>query len=217
MFGEILNLAKFIREIIVERSDKVKGWKKVYSLYCSLERVIDRSVTASHNFSTMPLDPYFLEHSRSKPSEIRWIGITNENFKRLDEAVVSFVADFSEVKSVLEIYDNELAEKLVYHFNFKMGWISTFIWMYHSGIIEADGKRITRTATSIVKKLKEDFSMLSDPVFESLIFGDEIDISTHEKREKLIQIGQQNIEGLKKVKLELGEFIKEHCKIEDLL
>jgi hypothetical protein len=42
MFGEILNLAKFIREIIVERSDKVKGWKKVYSLYCSLERVIDR-------------------------------------------------------------------------------------------------------------------------------------------------------------------------------
>jgi hypothetical protein len=218
MFGEILNLAKFVREIIVDRSKKVGGWKKIYNLYLSLDAVIDSSLTASEHCISMPLDPRFLQPSQSSPAEIRWIRITNEDFKRLDRAVKSFLVYFSEAQHVLEIYDEDLEKSLRHHFNFKRGWIGHFIAVYSSGEIEPDGKRIKRTALSIIKTLEESFDNIGSQTESAQeIYEEVIDISTHQEREKLIQAGRQNIEGLKKVKADLAAFIKQHCKIEDLL
>jgi hypothetical protein len=217
MFSEILNLAKFVREIIIDRSKKVGGWKKVYDLYRSLDRVIDSSITASEHCLSMPRDPYFLEHPSARPLEIRWVGITNEDFKKLDKAITGFLIIFSEVKDVLEIYDKELKDKLDKHFRIKNGWLSTFWILYNSGVIEADGRRIKRTSVPLMKQLEESFGSLSETELIQVSFANDIDISTDEKREKLFQFGQQNIEGLKKVKMELANFIKEHCKVDDLL
>jgi hypothetical protein len=206
-----------VREIITDKSKKVGGWKKVYDLYRRLDNVIDSSITASEHCLSMPRDPYFLQPSSSRPSEIRWVRITNEDFKKLDKAIVGFLLVFMEVKDVLEIYDKELKDKLDKHFRLKSGWLSAFWHMYSSGEIEADGRRIKRTALPLIKELEESFGSLSGTELNQLSFANDIDISTDEKRVKLVQFGQQNIEGLKKVKSELANFIKENCKVEDLL
>jgi hypothetical protein len=223
MFKEIVDLAKFVKEIADQRRAKVTGWRRVYDVYRKLDAVIDSSVTAVEHYLPVPLDAPFLVHTTFYPSPLaKWVSVTNEDFRNLDVAVKEFLGSLHEIDQALEIYDSELAERIHFHFWFKSLWLRRFADAVMVGEVSSDGRLLRKTVLKLAARIDkaagcQPASRDEARIVESLVVAEEFDLSQETQRAALVAAGRRNVEALKAVRAELASFIKSNCRIEDIL
>ena len=218
MLKEIIDLAKFAKELLDSHNAKVKGWRRIYDLYLKLDTVIAASVTAVEGYLPRPLDAPSLASTTSFRSPLeKWVTLTNSDFEELDRAVKDFVSSFREVARVLEIYDPDLNAKLQAHFWMKSQWCRLFDEVYRAGVLTSDGKKMCQTALRIADRADTGRVRMGGAALRNLVVSTEIDIATAESKLQLVEAGRANIAELKTAQAKLGDYIRTNCKIEDLL
>jgi len=218
MLTEIIEIAKFGKELIDSKNAKVKGWRKFYDMYCKLDEVINSSVLVVEHYLPVPLDSEFLVSTTRFKSPIdKWVYYTNHDFKTLDKAVKEYLESFRELEGILEIYDRDLKEKLEYHFWVKSLWCKIFAQIFCSGEISSDGKKLRKKALRLAEHIDKSWYERSMADIKALIISEEIDISEDELRMHVVEMGKKNIVALRQIKAHLGKYIKKNCRVEDLL
>jgi hypothetical protein len=220
MLGEIIDIVTFSIDFISKRKKDSAGWSKIYKLYLSLGDVIEKSEMAINHYLPLPLDTPFLQNSSTFKSPVeKWVAVTNEDFRAVQHAVKEFLDEFRSLAQILEIYDEDLKGKIDFHIKWKSIWYSAFEELYMAGELQSDGKSFRRKWLKLKDKAVEGekYHLKPKDITEKFLLEELIDISTIEKRDELIHLGKRNIEELKAAKQRLAVFIRENCKIEDLL
>ena len=221
MLGDIVELAKLAREVVMSPRAKVNGWRQFLKLYHSLDDVIDASHLVLEHYFLVPLNAPFLTGTRSYKSPLdKWVSVTNKDFKKLDEAVVAFIKSYDQLVRILEIFDKDLSKRINYHFGVKSWWCSVIADAYCGGRITPDGKTLQRTAFRLEKAIpaaRYGPAMCGGDAAEKLAEKEAVDISQNEVKERLVEVGRQNLEAMRGIKSDLAAFIRNHCRIEDVL
>jgi hypothetical protein len=218
MLEEIINLAEFGKELADIRKAEVKDWRCFYELYCRLGDVIDASVIAVESRLPVPPDAPFLVNTSSFPSPVaKWVYCVNEQFQRLDSAVVAFLHAYRQLEEFIDIFDADLRIHFLYHFWCKSHWSELFEEKFCSGRLSDDGKRLCKTALRLADRITGHPFGVPDAFTETLVVSEEYDTTYLEARQKLVIAGRSDIETLKAIQFDWAAFIEKNCQMQDLL
>ena len=221
MLNEIVELAKIAKEIVSSSRAKVSGWRQFLRLYHTLDDVSDASDIVLDHYFLVPLDVPFLIGTRSYKSPLgKWVSVTNDDFKELDQAVVAFIKCYDQLACLLEVYDSNLIKRINYHFGVKSWWCGIVGEAYCSGRISSDGRTLHKTAIRLAQAIPSSRygrDVCGGDAAKALTTKEAIDISDSQVKQYLVEKGRKNVEALRGIKTDLAAFIRSHCKIEDLM
>lgn len=221
MLNEVAALAGIARDLVQDQGTKILYWPAFYHLYCDVNELIrTASIAIKVNFPDT-LDRPSLVSTKSFNSPLdKWRHMTNEDFANLDTSVNALLHSLSAIARGIDVGvqvgDQFLANRLKFHLHPKSIWYIRFDEKFRSGIISGDGMALSRVTLSLARSPQRRLTP-QDIDSEQLFVQEVLDISSQELRIRLADEGMVGLASLQETKRILGAYIKDNCKIEDLL